>query len=36
MVIDAAAPYKLVWNMFTIIFYMVSFFTCPLILAFEF
>ena len=35
-IIDSDSPYKLLWNMFTNIFYMVSFFMYPLIISFEF
>ena len=35
-IIDADSSYKLLWNMFTNIFYMVSFFMYPLIISFDF
>ena len=35
-IIDSDSPYKLLWNMFTNIFYMLSFFMYPLILSFQF
>ena len=35
-IIDSDSPYKLLWNMFTNTFYMLSFFMYPLILSFQF
>ena len=35
-IIDHESKNKQIWNMFTNIFYMVSFFTFPLVIAFDF